>query len=127
MDSAVAPQTREHLLATLREALSNVVRHADATSVDVDLRVADAVVLTVRDDGRGFAPGGRESGLLNMRQRAEALDGTCIIGSQPGKGTELTWTVPFSRRSGTRDHGPDRRSRPALGLHPSGEDADERD
>jgi signal transduction histidine kinase len=95
VDTAVAPKTQEHLVATLREALSNVAKHADASQVEVEVRVLDDVVLTVRDDGRGFEPGGVESGMRNMRERAAALGGTCTIRSRPGAGTELVWTVPL--------------------------------
>ena len=55
----------------------------------------DDVVLIVRDDGRGFEPGGVESGLRNMRDRAAALGGGCTIRSEAGAGTELVWTVPL--------------------------------
>jgi signal transduction histidine kinase len=55
----------------------------------------DDVVLTVRDDGRGFAPGGHESGLRNIRDRAATLGGVCTIRSEPGTGTDLVWTVPL--------------------------------
>jgi signal transduction histidine kinase len=95
VDTAVVPKTQAQLLATLREALSNVVKHADAAQVEVDLFVLDDVVLTVRDDGRGFEPGDAESGLRNMRERATSLGGTCTIRSGPGTGTELVWTVPL--------------------------------
>ena len=107
VDTVVAPATRENLLATLREALSNTARHAQAGEVEVDLRVADDVVLTVRDDGVGFTPGGRESGLRNMRRRAESLGGTCTVRSEPGQGTVVTWTVPVVVRRPGRDQGPE--------------------
>jgi signal transduction histidine kinase len=70
----------------------------------------DDVVLIVRDDGRGFEPGGAESGLRNMRERAAALGGTCTIRSEPGAGTELVWTVPLvtgSRPRTGRGEGPE--------------------
>ena len=108
VDTAVTPRTRDHLLATLREALSNAVRHAGAHHVEVDVRVRDDVVLTVSDDGRGFAPGGKESGLRNMRDRAKALGGTFVVRSAPGQGTLLTWSVPLVVRNVSRQgEGPD--------------------
>jgi signal transduction histidine kinase len=123
VDSAVSPQTREHLLATLREALSNAAKHAGAHSVEIDLRVEDDVVLTVRDDGRGFAPGGRESGLRNIRHRAETLGGTSVLRSEPGRGTELTWTVPLVagrvRGRDQEDRSPGRQRPSAPGTEPT--------
>jgi signal transduction histidine kinase len=108
VDTAVTPKTRDHLLATLREAMSNAVRHAAAGKVEVDLRVHDDVVLTVSDDGRGFAPGGKESGLRNMRERAKALGGTFVVRTAPGQGTVLTWSVPLVVRNvPRRDQGPE--------------------
>jgi signal transduction histidine kinase len=91
-------------LATLREALSNVARHAQARRVDVLLTAKGSeVALAVVDDGVGIPPeladrraesgdGGR--GLSNMRERAEALGGAFSIAPHSGGGTELHWRVP---------------------------------
>jgi signal transduction histidine kinase len=95
VDSAVPNELRPHLLAVVREALSNVARHAHATSVLVVLQVGDAVVLTVSDDGGGMAPGSRESGLRNMRERAESFGGTFTAGPGPRGGTVVAWRVPL--------------------------------
>ncbi len=95
VDSLVGADLRPHLLAVLREALSNVVRHANATSVVVHLRAADEVVLTVTDDGIGYVDNGRRSGLRNMAERAESLGGTVEVGQAgPGGGTVVVWRVP---------------------------------
>jgi signal transduction histidine kinase len=100
LDLAVPVSIRPHLLAVVTEALSNAARHAEATSVTVDLTVGDDIVLTVSDDGVGFDldAGERRSGLRNMRDRAESLGGSCDLASEPGRGTAITWRVP---RSGT--------------------------
>ena len=82
------------MLAVLREALSNIARHAHATSAQVRLQVGDEVVLTVSDDGRGIAEGARESGLRNMRERAESFGGTCLVRRGPEGGTVVVWRVP---------------------------------
>ena len=79
LDSLVPEETRPDLLATLREALSNAARHADARSVSVEVAV-DAqgaeVQLVVRDDGRGMpTEPGRQSGLANLADRAERWGG----------------------------------------------------
>lgn len=96
VDTLVPEHVESDLLATLREALTNVARHAGARTVDVRVQATrDEVELGVRDDGRGGAAareGGR--GLRNMRTRAERLGGTCEITDAPGGGTEVTWRVP---------------------------------
>lgn len=88
----------EHVLAVVREALSNVARHAQATSVEVRVTARDGVLtVTVEDDGRGLTeqgPGGR--GLANMQVRADELGGTLGVGPAPdGTGICLSWTVPI--------------------------------
>ena len=87
----------------LQEALTNVARHAEATTVDVRLRQSDeAITLSVEDDGKGFArlPGSRRGnkdlgiGLIGMRERFELLGGRVDIESTPGKGARLVASVP---------------------------------
>lgn len=97
VDSAVPDEVREHLLAVLNEALSNIVRHASASSVEVRLDVTDEILLQVRDDGTGL--GGRKpgSGLTNMRARAQLLGGHFAARDLPTGGLELTWAVPRER------------------------------
>lgn len=103
LDASVPEETATQLLATLREALSNVIRHAQATRVAVDVRVlGDQLVATVTDNGVGLgddpSPAGR--GLGNMSHRAEALNGTTIVDSGPdGRGTRVVWHVPLKRVS----------------------------
>ena len=93
VDQRVAPD----LLAVLAESLSNTSRHAQATTVSVVVAVAgDDVVLTVRDDGRGLPEAPVESGMHNMRERAERLGGRLTLESAPGSGTTLEWCVPVA-------------------------------
>ena len=82
------------LLAVLSEALSNASRHAEARSVEVQLIAGDEIVLRVADDGRGLDRRVHESGLRNMRERAERRGGTFLVESARGEGTSLTWSVP---------------------------------
>ncbi|MBW2096825.1 MAG: PAS domain-containing protein, partial [Deltaproteobacteria bacterium] len=87
-----------------QEALTNVARHASATHVEVRLGMEkDFLLLTVRDDGRGFDVHGRAAreglGLAGMKERAELLDGALEIQSTPGKGTELRFRAPFRDRT----------------------------
>lgn len=86
----------EQLLAALGEALSNVGRHAAASTVEVAIAVgADRVELTVTDDGVGMRQTRRAGGgLANLMWRAAELGGECSVGSADPTGTRLVWTVP---------------------------------
>jgi len=99
LDQAVRSEAEDHLLASLREALSNVVRHAGASRVEITVALGDGgeLVATVTDDGVGPGTMEREGGrgVANMGRRAEALGGAAVIGAGPGgKGTTVSWTVP---------------------------------
>lgn len=95
VDTVMTPAISHHLLAVLREALSNVSRHADASTVHIEIEAGDVVALTVTDNGNGRAlKSERRSGLRNIQERAEALGGTAEITSSPDAGTTLRWTVP---------------------------------
>jgi signal transduction histidine kinase len=94
LDSVVLDAVADHTVAALREALSNVVRHAHASAVDVRLELlGDEVVLTVTDDGVGIFPTHRSSGIKNLENRAKDLGGSSTI--EPtradGSGTRLIW------------------------------------
>lgn len=96
---AAAPDVDEHLLRIGREALSNAVRHAQATSVSLELAVDDGrTVLRVQDDGVGFDPddarAGGHYGLESMHERADAVQGTLKLESAPGRGTLVEVSVP---------------------------------
>jgi signal transduction histidine kinase len=85
----------------VQEALNNVVRHAGACTVEVELEMRpEALRLRVADDGRGFLSSeaaqsdGRHLGLTSMRERAAELGGSLQLRSQPGVGTEILVVVP---------------------------------
>jgi signal transduction histidine kinase len=84
------------LLRATQEALANVRRHAAAGSVQVVLAYSgDAVRLTVRDDGRGFAPDAADGfGLNGMRARAEQVNGTLTVTGASGDGTTIELEIP---------------------------------
>ena len=85
----------DDLVAVAREALANVARHARAGTAEVELSAfAEQVRLLVHDDGVGFTPGSRSSGLTNMRKRAERRGGTLDVGSRVPRGTTVVWSVP---------------------------------
>jgi signal transduction histidine kinase len=78
------------------EALTNAVKHAQASVVHVEFGVEDSVVqLAVRDDGVGGADPNRGSGLVGLRDRIETLGGRIEIASPSGKGTSLLVRVPI--------------------------------
>ncbi|MFF5207585.1 GAF domain-containing protein [Streptosporangium sp. NPDC000396] len=96
LDNAVPSELAEQALAVLREALSNVVRHAKATSADVLLQAAGGELnVEVCDDGVGIPEAGRRSGLRNLQDRAERLGGEFTAGPAGDGGTRLRWCVPF--------------------------------
>ncbi len=90
----------------VQEALANVLKHARATRVTVDLRKdADALYITVADAGVGFQGALGETpgpglGLLSMRERARLLGGECVIESEPEQGTRVRARLPLGSGSG---------------------------
>ncbi|WP_066360029.1 GAF domain-containing sensor histidine kinase [Herbidospora mongoliensis] len=95
LDNAVGDAVAEQLLAVLREALSNLVRHAKATRAEVVAEVTGGkLTLIVQDDGVGVPPEGRRSGLRNLEERATLLGGSFTIGAADGWNTRLRWSVP---------------------------------
>ena len=99
VDTVVADATADQLLTVLREMLSNVARHAQATHVDVTVAVdADTVWVQVVDDGVGAPLGAaRQSagmGLRNLAARAQRLGGHFTVGEGPAGGTSVEWRVP---------------------------------
>ena len=96
VDTLVPPAIAEQMLAVLREALSNVARHAAATSASVSITADPThVELVVTDNGKGMPASGRRSGLANLARRATDLGGEFL--AEPGKdgGTRVRWFVPL--------------------------------
>ncbi|MFG1969077.1 GAF domain-containing sensor histidine kinase [Nonomuraea fuscirosea] len=95
LDTEVPETAAEHVVAVLREALSNVVRHSHATRAEVSVEVAaGGLTLLVSDNGVGLGEGGRRSGLRNIEERAGRLGGTALLESPDEGGTRLRWTIP---------------------------------
>ncbi len=101
-------EVRHNLFLAFKEALHNVVKHADASEVQVHLTPkTTSFELVVEDNGRGFAPETRSrpavdpgrfasgNGLENMTRRLAEIHGRCDIRSAPGQGTKVVFTVPF--------------------------------
>jgi len=96
---SLSPEFRRHLLLFVKEALHNILKHAEASLVEMRVRVSgSAVELGIQDDGKGFASATLKSngnGLANMRQRVAELGGTFALESEPGHGTHLRVSVPL--------------------------------
>jgi signal transduction histidine kinase len=98
IDSTVDGAIADHLLAVVREALSNVARHAQASSVELNLTVRDGR-LRVRLADNGIGPGERSAagdGLDNMRTRAARLGGEMSLERRESGGAELIWDVSLT-------------------------------
>ncbi|HNS51575.1 MAG TPA: ATP-binding protein [Anaerolineae bacterium] len=96
------PQVEVQLPRIVREALTNIRKHARARSVRVAFALeAGWAWVTVQDNGQGFVPGARDDvegkhvGLRVMRERAEAVGGTVRVDPAPGRGTCVTVEVPL--------------------------------
>ncbi|WUI66033.1 GAF domain-containing protein [Nocardia sp. NBC_00403] len=94
--SVLAPPLSDDVEAVLRETVSNVVRHADATKVSVYLRVDDDVTIEVTDDGKGVPDDLTQmSGLVNLAKRAELSGGSFSVAKGQEGGTVVRWSVPL--------------------------------
>jgi signal transduction histidine kinase len=97
VDSGVSQQAADHLVAVVREALTNASKHAQATQFRISVSVGNELRLEIIDNGRGVELPAAESngrGLANMRHRAEKLGGTLELQVPEGGGTKLVWSVP---------------------------------
>ncbi len=109
VDGDCGPASPSLQIATFRivqEALSNIGRHAGASHVAVALRLsADEMYCEITDDGKGFDPGAikrpgrrREAfGLRSMKERAQMLNGECVVESSPGRGARVLVKIPVWR------------------------------
>ena len=104
IDAALSEEQSEHVLTVLREALSNVAKHARASGIDVRLSWSDGFVsLEVSDNGVGpdgpdgpVGPGRSDGGrgLTNMTSRAKTLGGDCTVSPGETGGTRVCWVIP---------------------------------
>ena len=94
--SVLAPSMFDDVEAVLREAVSNVVRHAQATALSVRLTIRDDVELEITDNGVGLPDRlERHSGLANMAARTEKAGGKFSAERGPDGGTVIRWSVPL--------------------------------
>ena len=98
LDQAVSEDLADHVVAVAREALSNVARHAAATSVRLQVTLAgDLLTVDAHDNGCGIGQPTRSSGLANLERRAKEYDGSLEVRESPKGGTRLTWTAVAQR------------------------------
>jgi signal transduction histidine kinase len=102
-ERALPTHVRHHVCLAIREALQNVLRHAEATHVDFSIRVDDeSINVVIRDDGVGFTTdlllAAEQDGLANMRHRISEVSGSVNIASAPRSGTTVTFRVPVDFR-----------------------------
>ena len=97
LDALVADLEAD-LVAVVREALANVVRHAEASSVSVSVVASDKTIrVAVADDGVGISPAAVQSGLANLRQRAQSRGGSLTLRARTPRGTKLVWEALLDR------------------------------
>jgi two-component system sensor histidine kinase DevS len=93
--SVVDATLADHAEAVVREAVSNAVRHAHATTLAVTVKVEDELSIEVVDNGRGMSDRTKRSGLANIHYRAQQVGGTFTLDTPPIGGTWLRWSAPL--------------------------------
>ncbi|MBP7866242.1 MAG: hypothetical protein KA419_09855 [Acidobacteria bacterium] len=106
-DLPLGADVRRQVFLVFKECLHNVVKHSGAERVEIVIALRHhRLELEVRDDGRGFDPGGRSDdhghGLRNLRKRAQEAGGRLEVRSRPGEGTTVRLAVPTVRAGGRR-------------------------
>ncbi|MEO6253307.1 MAG: sensor histidine kinase [Ferruginibacter sp.] len=99
-------ETRKNILLITKEAINNIVKYSNAANVFISLVKENGhVILSIRDDGKGFdkLSSKKGNGLINMSSRALSMGGNTVISSEPGKGTSVITTFPIATISDTPD------------------------
>ncbi len=101
-DERLAPDVEAAAYYVVAEALTNVAKYANASSVRVCAQHEDGVlVVVVSDDGAGGADPANGSGLRGLVDRVAVLDGTLVVDSPPGRGTSIRAEIPLVEQSPT--------------------------
>ena len=93
--SVVDAGLADHAEAVVREAVSNAVRHANASTLTVNVKVDDDLTIEVVDNGCGISGDITGSGLTNLRRRAEEVGGAFTVERSAAGGTLLRWCAPL--------------------------------
>src|SRR5262249_19501253 len=102
LDLKLGPDLRRNVYLIFKEAVNNIVRHADCERAEIELSLdGNYLAMRVYDDGRGFDPkqASEGNGLESMKRRAKAVGGALEVVSQPGQGAAIALRVPTPRRS----------------------------
>ena len=100
---ALTEAVRHSLFLAVKEALNNVIRHASATEVELQIsQLGDRLHIVITDNGRGFDWNSVQhgNGLTNLQERLQAMRGECHFESQPGSGTTVKFIVPVGPAAG---------------------------
>ncbi len=116
-DIVMSAEVRHHVFLAIKETLNNVVKHAKATDVLFQLQLKNGVIaFIIKDNGVGFVPGGTSSGngasqsplriasghgLRHLPRRLEAIGGTYVVSSEPGRGTSVEIHIPIRKPTAT--------------------------
>jgi len=105
-DISISGENRRNIYLVMKEAIHNIIKHSGATEARLQVRmVQDRFCLSIEDNGSGFdfanSKNLRRNGITNMRSRIEEMGGTFSISSNPGQGTTIEISVPFTGRSKT--------------------------
>lgn len=93
------------LFRIAQEAINNIVKHSEASKIELSLDYNDAyLILSIRDNGKGFDPFNNKrlcTGITNMKKRATMLKGNCVIESDVNSGTNVKIQIPIDENSAT--------------------------
>ncbi len=95
----LSTEQRRNVFLVVKEALHNVVKHANATEVQVSMAWRDGLIVEIADNGVGLsrgAQGGQGNGLRNMEKRIKALGGSLVLNGRPEGGTSIRFQVTFA-------------------------------
>ena len=104
---ALTEAARHSLLLAVKETLNNVIRHASATEVELQItQLGDRLHIVITDNGSGFDGNSvqRGNGLTNLQERLKAMRGECHVESQPGGGTTVKFIVPLGPTAQVDSH-----------------------
>jgi two-component system sensor histidine kinase UhpB len=128
--TTIAPHVALALYRIVQESLRNVARHSSARRAEVSVTIDDArVEILVKDQGSGFDVAGvrhgKGLGLVSIEERARLLEGTLLVNSRPGQGTELLVRIPLTGSGAGSPTGAPSATGPGLGagVGPEGPDA----
>jgi signal transduction histidine kinase len=104
-DYPLAGEVRHQVFSAVKEVLNNVLKHADATEVWMGISMrGNELYILIRDNGRGFVTADADPsrrGLGNLRSRMEAVGGSCVLRSKPGRGTRVLLRVTVTPTTST--------------------------